>query len=155
MNAPDIRTRTLLLAVVCASVFSMPRGAVAQPFPLFCHGPLHTNAAAVPLPSTPFTWSLNGAGTVPPGAEECAWADRGPRGTEIQSGPPPANVICGALFHLASLPAGEYSEICVTRDSSAPPPETNCMRVDEGRLGGLRQPPFPKEPVCTLPQSPR
>jgi len=144
MNAPDTRTRALLLAGVCAIVLGMSHGAVAATsFPLYCKGPLHSGALT-PSPlggtSTPFKWSSKGAGAKNPGAGECAWADRGPRGKEIQHGH--GNVICDALNSVHSLAAGKYLEICVFRD----PNDNNCMSVTQ--FVGLVKSPFSADPVC-------
>jgi subtilase family serine protease len=104
-----------------------------QSYPLYCKGPLVTTGT-----STPFKWASQGAGAASPGAGECAWADRGPQGTEIQSGN--SNVIEGALKQVANLPAGKYAEIGVYND-----PTGNHMVVTQ--IVGLVTPPFSANPV--------
>jgi hypothetical protein len=101
-------------------------------FPLFCHGPLSTSHAPVPL--TKFKWASVGADTTPPGPGECVWADRGPRGTEIKSGD--SNVLWGWLNQVADLPAGKYAEVEVYRDPSV----DNDMVVTS--IVGFVAPPF-------------
>jgi hypothetical protein len=101
-------------------------------FPLYCQGPLSTSPSPTPL--TQFKWASQGAGAKSPGPGECAWADRGPRGTEIKAGN--ANVISGYLNQVANLPAGKYMEIGVYRDASA----DNDMIVTQ--IVGLVSPPF-------------
>jgi subtilase family serine protease len=75
-------------------------------YPLYCQGPLVTSGTL-----TPFVWASQGAGTSAPGPGQCAWSDRGPRGSEIKSGN--SNVISGSLGQLANLPAGKFAEIGV------------------------------------------
>lgn len=101
-------------------------------FPLYCQGPLSTSPAPTPL--TQFKWASQGAGAKSPGPGECAWADRGPRGTEIKAGD--SNVISGYLNQVANLPAGKYMEIGVYRDPSA----GDKMVVTQ--IVGLVSPPF-------------
>ena len=108
-------------------------------YPLYCQGPLSTSPAPTPL--TQFKWASQGAGAKSPGPGECAWADRGPRGTEIKAGN--TNVISGYLNQVANLPAGKYMEIGVYRDASA----DNDMVVTQ--IVGLVSPPFSSSP--TLP----
>jgi len=143
------RTLALLLAGVCASVFSISQGAIAQSFPLYCHGPLTTGPHMPPplgATSTPFKWSNKGAGAKSPGPGECAWADRGPRGSEIQHGD--GNVICDPLNAMDSLAAGKYQEVCVTRD----PQQDNCMKVTQNV--GMVKPPFSSKPDCPKQKEP-
>jgi hypothetical protein len=108
-------------------------------YPLYCQGPLVTSSAPVPL--TPFHWSSEGAGAGSPGPGECAWPDRGPRGTEIKSGN--SNVIYGYLNQVANLPKGKYAEIGVYNDASV----GNDMVVTQ--VVGLVSPPFSSS--ATLP----
>ncbi len=74
-------------------------------FPLYCHGDGHmkteilTNGANAEVDTT-FTWAAKAAGAHVPERGECAWADRGPRGTEIKANN--SNFICdsrSAPFH--------------------------------------------------------
>jgi len=106
-----------------------------QSYPLYCQGPLRTSAG-----STPFKWAAQGAGTANPGPGECAWADRAPGGTEIQSGG--GNVMSGTPHEVANLPAGQFAEIGVYNDQT-----TNEMVVTQ--IVGLVSPPFSSSP--TLP----
>jgi hypothetical protein len=106
-------------------------------FPLYCQGPLVTSGSL--NPQTPFKWAKEGAGAANPGPGECAWADRGPRGTEIKSGD--GNVISGILNQLANLGAGKFSEIGVYRD----PNVSNDLVVTQ--LVGIVTPPFSAKPV--------
>jgi len=140
----------LLLAAACASIFTMHDDAVAQAaFPLYCQGPLKGEGF-----TAPFKWSKEGAGsgegTQYPGQGECAWADRGPRGTEIQTNPPPGNKLClpgpdSMGLNWFSLAAGQYYEWCAYRDAK----NDNCMNVSPTILGTMIvHPPFDPEPVC-------
>jgi hypothetical protein len=106
-------------------------------FPLYCQGPLNTSTAPTPL--TAFKWSSKGAGAASPGPGECAWADRGPQGTEIKSGN--SNVISGYLNQVANLPAGRYAEIGVYRDPNA----GNDLVVTQ--VVGVVTPPFSSSPI--------
>jgi len=108
-------------------------------YPLYCQGPLSTSPAPTPL--TQFKWASQGAGAKSPGPGECAWADRGPRGTEIKAGD--TNLISGYLNQVANLPAGKYMEIGVYRDAT----DNNDMVVTQ--IVGLVSPPFSASP--TLP----
>jgi hypothetical protein len=101
-------------------------------YPLYCHGPLSTSHAPVPL--TKFKWASVGADTTPPGPGECVWADRGPRGTEIKSGD--TNELWGWLDEVANLPSGDYAEFEVYRD----PYESNDIVVT--KIVGFVSPPF-------------
>jgi hypothetical protein len=138
--------RALVLTFVCTSIVVMCHHAVAQggsptppSYPLYCQGPLHTSSAATPL--TPFKWANTGAGAANPGAGDCAWGDRGPRGSEFQGDH--GNVICGGLGPVANLAAGQYMEVGVYRNAGA----NNCMTVTQ--VIGFVQPPFSSSP--TLP----
>ena len=84
----------------------------ASSYPLYCQGPLVTSSGTTPM--TTFKWSWQGAGAAGPGPGECAWADRGPRGSEIKSGD--GNVLSGSLSLAANLPAGQYAKIGVHHD---------------------------------------
>ena len=108
-------------------------------YPLYCQGPLVTSTAPTPL--TPLKWSSTSAGAKSPGPGECAWAGRGPRGTEIKTGD--GNVISGKLSEVANLKSGEYAEIGVYNDPKA----GNDMVVTQ--VVGLVKPPFSSTP--TLP----
>lgn len=138
----DIRAGLPFFIVACVSLFFMCCHTIARAtppsFPLYCRGPLHTSNAATPL--TPFTWSSTGAGAASPGARECAWGDRGPRGSESHGG---GNVICGGLGPVANLASGQYMEIGVYRNVN----ENNCLTVTQ--VVGFVQPPFSSSP--TLP----
>jgi hypothetical protein len=148
MKSQNVRyINALLLAGVCASAFS--NRAVAQTpapsFPLYCQGPLVTGAHSPPPSgptSTPFKWSGTGAGAASPGPGECAWADRGPRGTEILPGD--SNVICDSSGNVASLPAGKFLEVGVYRDTTF----NNCMHVTHFvGISPVVQPPFSAVPA--------
>jgi peptidase A4-like protein len=106
-------------------------------FAFYCQGPLVTSPP--PTPQTRFKWSSTGAGTAPPGPGECAWADRGPRGTEIKAGN--RNVISGYLNQAANLPAGKYVALAVYNDPAA----DNEMVVTQ--VIGLVTPPFAANPT--------
>jgi subtilase family serine protease len=103
-------------------------------YPLYCQGPLTTTYDA-----TPFIWAGTGAGASPPPPGHCAWADRGPRGTEIKSGN--SNVIVGQLGNLANLPAGKYGWVAVYRA----PKSENDLVVTE--VGTFVSPPFSSDPT--------
>jgi hypothetical protein len=95
-------------------------------FPLYCQGPLSTVSLPAPNSTTSWTafkWSSKGASIESEGPGECAWKDRGPRGSEIKDGY--GNVICDSSGIVKSLPAGHYLAISVYRDESS----DNCMRV--------------------------
>jgi hypothetical protein len=148
MHIPFIRKPALLLAVACAGVFGMHHGAVAQAsYPLYCQGPLTGSGI-----KAPFKWASEGAGTQNPGEGQCAWADRGPRGTEIQtpSGALPGNVLClpgknTVGLNWFSLKAGQFYEWCAFRD----PTYDNCINVSNTVLGSMQvEPPFLPEPIC-------
>jgi len=146
MHAPFIRKPTLLLTVICASVFGVQHGAVAQAtYPLYCQGPLTGNGI-----KAPFKWAKEGAGAQDPGPGECAWADRGPRGSEIQTSSPPGNVIClpgknTVGLNWFALKAGQFYEWCAFRDQN----NDNCINVSPTVLGTMMvEPPFLPEPVC-------
>ncbi|MGA9867492.1 MAG: hypothetical protein WBQ75_13770 [Acetobacteraceae bacterium] len=110
----------------------------AQPsYPLYCQGPLATSTAPTPL--TPFTWASKGAGAAPPGAGQCAWADRGPRAIEIKPGG--GNLISGFLNQVASLPMAKFMAVGVYRDPAA----RNDMVVT--KVVGFVTPPFSAAPV--------
>lgn len=131
MSIIDARARTQILVCAWIGFFSAYpcRYAFAQTphsFPLYCQGPLRT--VFLPAPNsntswTPFKWSSKGASVESAGPGECAWNDRGPRGSEIRDGY--GNVICDSLGVVKSLPAGHYLAIAVYRDEGS----DNCMRV--------------------------
>jgi hypothetical protein len=107
-------------------------------YPLYCQGPLTTPAAQVPTPTTVFQWAATGAGTEPPGPGQCAWADRTGRGAEVHPGD--TGVIFGYLNQVASLPAGQYSEVEVYTD----PGFDDDLNVTQ--IVGLVSPPFSPNP---------
>jgi len=118
-------------------------------YPLYCHGPLITSIVPKkPFTLTPFKWSSQGAGSVIPGPGECAWADRGPRGSEINSSN--GNIIrtyrdafpnlSGNLNTLPNLPAGKYWELGVYRDPNLP-----VLIVTQ--VVGFVKPPFSTQPI--------
>ena len=96
------------LVVAAAATLWSARAAQAQApqsFPLYCHGAGHmkteilTYGGNVEVDTT-FTWARQGAGAKAPKMGECAWADRAPRGLEIEPGN--TNFICdsgSAPFH--------------------------------------------------------
>jgi hypothetical protein len=97
----------VLMVMVAAMLFSVRVVQAQAPasFPLYCHGGGHmkteilTNGSNVQVDTT-FTWGDQGAGTKAPQRGECAWADRGPRGSEIKANN--TNFICDsgtAPFH--------------------------------------------------------
>ncbi len=108
-------------------------------FPLYCQGPLTTAPASSGGTATPFVWAASGAGAANPAPGQCAWADRPPRGTEIQAGG--GNVICDFSHAMASLPAGQFLEIGVERD----PLVGDCMHLS--RHIGTVTPPFSAVPA--------
>jgi tyrosinase len=103
-------------------------------YPLYCQGPLTTGAPSGGETTTPFQWASVGAGAANPAAGQCAWADRGPRGVEIQSGG--GNVICDWSGAMQSVPSGAFVEVGVARD----PLVSNCMHLF--RYIGTVTPPF-------------
>jgi hypothetical protein len=102
-------------------------------YPLYCQGPLTTGAPSGGETTTPFQWASVGAGAANPAPGQCVWADRGPRGSEIQSG---GNVICDWSSAMQSVPAGTFVEVGVARD----PIVGNCMHLF--RYIGTVSPPF-------------
>ncbi len=103
-------------------------------YPLYCHGPLITGAPSGGETTTPFHWAPVGAGAANPAPGQCVWADRGPGGSEIQSGG--GNVICDWSSAMKSVPAGTFVEVGVARD----PIVSNCMHLF--RYIGTVSPPF-------------
>jgi hypothetical protein len=103
-------------------------------YPLYCQGPLTTGAPSGGETTTPFQWASVGAGAANPAPGQCVWADRGPRGPEIQSGG--GNVICDWSSAMQSVPAGTFVEVGVARD----PIVSNCMHLF--RYIGTVSPPF-------------
>jgi hypothetical protein len=83
-------------------------------YAIYCKGPLSTGPASDP--ATNFKWASKGAGITPPGAGQCAWADRAATGAEIKSGG--GNTLFGYLNQFANLPAGKYMELGVYRDTA-------------------------------------
>ena len=106
-------------------------------FGFYCQGPLKTARGAPPL--TRFTWAAQGAGAGPPGQGECAWADRGPRGTEVKLGN--INYISGYLNNFTNnLRPGNYMKLGVYNDPAA----DNDMVIKEPPQSA--SPPFPSNP---------
>ena len=103
-------------------------------YPLYCQGPLTTGAPSGGETTTPFQWASVGAGAANPAPGQCVWADRGPRGSEIQSGN--SNVICDWSSAMQSVPARTFVEVGVARD----PIVGNCMHLF--RYIGTVSPPF-------------
>jgi hypothetical protein len=106
-----------LVVAVAATLWSAhaAQAQVPQSYPLYCHGAGHmkteilTYGGNVEVDTT-FTWAKQGAGARAPWVGECAWADRAPRGVEIQPGN--TNFICdsgSAPFH-GIFGAGSASE---------------------------------------------
>ncbi len=115
--------------------FSIEPGQPSYGF--YCQGPLKTTTGLPPL--TRFKWAAQGAGAKPPGQGECAWADRGPRGTEIKSGD--SNDIKGYLNAQADLATGKFMELGVYND----PASENDMVVKQPPK--FVTPPFPSNPA--------
>jgi hypothetical protein len=109
-------------------------------YPLYCQGPLTTGAPSGGETTTPFQWASVGAGAASPAPGQCAWADRGPRGTEIQAG---GNTICDWSSAMQSVPAGTFVEVGVARD----PIVGNCMHLF--RYIGIVSPPFSGVPFLS------
>lgn len=109
-------------------------------YPLYCQGPLTTGAPSGGETTTPFQWASVGAGAANPAPGQCVWADRGPRGVEIQSG---GNVICDWSSAMQSVPSGTFVEVGVARD----PIVGNCMHLF--RYIGTVTPPFSGVPFLT------
>ena len=103
-------------------------------YPLYCQGPLTTGVPSSGETTTPFQWASVGAGAANPAPGQCVWADRGPRGSEIQSGG--GNLICDWSSAMQSVPAGAFVEVGVARD----PLVGNCMHLF--RYLGSQTPPF-------------
>jgi len=119
-------------------------------YPLYCQGPLTMGAPSGGETTTPFQWASVGAGTANPAPGQCVWADRGPRGVEIQSG---GNVICDWSGAMQSVPAGTFVEVGVARD----PIVGNCMHlfryigtVSPPFSGVPFLPPFTRQSIATL-----
>jgi hypothetical protein len=150
MSIIDARARTQILISAGIGFFSTYHCdyAFAQTphsFPLYCQGPLRTVSLPAPNSNTTWTafkWSSKGASVESAGPGECAWNDRGPRGSEIRDGY--GNVICDSSGVVKSLAAGHYLAITVYRDESS----DNCMRVT-GLLSTV------PSPARNLPQPPQ
>ncbi len=152
-NDPDILvftdwTRTTTHMVVALgdpdkTKFTIEAGQI--PYAFYCQGPLKTSGPPTPL--TRFIWSKVGAGTTLPGPGECAWPDRGPRGTEIKSGNSNDisgyNYISGYLNQFTSLKAGKFMELSVYNDAA----QDNDMVVE--KIIGV-----PTMPISSAPSSP-
>jgi hypothetical protein len=130
----------LLLFEIADAVLIRPAAAEPPSYPLYCRGPLTSTNGQMS-----FTWAASAAGARGPAAEQCAWADRAARGSELDNdrGGKRRDTICGDLDQLAKLGAGQFMEIGVYRDEA----HNNCMRVTQ-RVG-IVQPPFSNSP--TLP----
>ena len=140
----EVRRRSLLLgSALLLAAGTVPATAqspqLVPAFPLYCHGPLTTSSPSGGKTTTPFIWASTGAGAANPGPGQCAWADRGPRGIEIQPGG--GNVICDWSGAMKSVPAGTFVEIGVARD----PLDNNCMHLV--RYLGIVSPPFSAVPA--------
>jgi hypothetical protein len=138
----EIGRRALLLGI--AVLLGVGRATAQSPqfvpaFPLYCQGPLTTSSPSGGKTTTPFVWAPTGAGAAIPGPGQCAWADRAPRGVEIQPGG--GNVICDFSGAMQSVPAGTFVEIGVARD----PLDNNCMHLV--RYLGTVSPPFSAVPA--------
>ena len=139
----------LLLALLSVTVLGGYRHALAQTppsYPLYCKGPLRTSSGGPFGEMTSFTWAIKGAGAQSPGSGQCAWADRGPRGSEYKPGN--KNIICGELGPVANLAPGKYAEIGVFRNPNA----NNCFEVTQV-VGMVPGPPFSSAPVLPQPQT--
>jgi tyrosinase len=136
---PPLVILVLLAATVANAFAQSPQFVPAYPF--YCAGPLTTGAPSGGQTTTPFQWASTGAGAANPAAGQCAWADRAPRGSEIQSGG--GNVICDFSSAMQSVPAGTFVEIGVARD----PIVGNCMHL--ARYIGPVSPPFSAVPALT------
>jgi hypothetical protein len=144
METTFLRSYAFVLA--CAGGLSISSACVGQTltvspsYPLFCQGPLHTSDQR-----THFQWSKKGAGTEAPAPGQCAWADRGPRGSEIKDGF--GNTLDGELDvcngDFANLSAGKYIELGV---------HNNQTELSIYSVYGYVKPPFSSSP--TLPQTP-
>jgi hypothetical protein len=152
MHLPSTRNSVLLLAVVCASTFGMHHGAMAQGFPLTCQGPFNPGFVF----TVPFNWSSEGTATREPGQGECAWADRGPRGAEIQTKPPapPGNVLClpgpsSTGFSFFNIKAGEFYVFCAFTNPQEVAGHFSCLNVGNTVLAPQSmKPPLPSKPIC-------
>ena len=136
--------RSLLLGIAFLLAADAGRATAQSPqfvpaYPLYCHGPLTTSSPSGGKTTTPFIWAPTGAGAAIPGPGQCAWADRAPRGVEIQPGG--GNVICDFSGAMQSVPAGTFVEIGVARD----PLDNNCMHLV--RYLGTVSPPFSAVPA--------
>ena len=110
----------------------------SPPYVLYCQGPLQTSGGL--NPQTPFTWAAKAAGVQAPGASQCAWADRPPRGTEIKPGD--KNTLVGFLNGETNLGAGKFMALDVYRD----PTQENDLAVTKV-VGGVT-PPFSGNPAA-------
>ena len=107
-------TSHLVVSTTNWSATDFTMEAAQASYPLYCQGPLTTPTAQVPTPTTVFQWARSGAGAVPPGPGQCAWADRTGRGPEVHPGN--TGIIFGYLNQVANLPAGQYAELDVYTD---------------------------------------
>ena len=136
---------SLIIPYIGALLVVGVQNAVAQSpqfvpaYPLYCAGPLTTSSSSSGGTATPFVWAHAGAGTINPAHGQCAWADRGPSGPEIQGGN--GNVICDFSAAMRSVPAGITVEVGVARD----PLVHNCLHLT--RYIGSVTPPFSGVPA--------
>jgi Common central domain of tyrosinase/Polyphenol oxidase middle domain len=144
----EVRMRSLSLLLIglllTVGAVSPAASSPASPeyvpgYPLYCQGPLVTNAPSGRETTTFFVWASTGAGAAPPRPGECSWADRTGQGPEIQSDG--GNVICDFSGAMRSVLFGKFIEIGVARDPIA----GNCMHLV--RYIGSVSPPFPAKPA--------
>ena len=140
-----MRAPIVALAIFVLFAASTHNAAAQSPqfvpaYPLYCQGPLTTGAPSGGETTTPFQWASVGAGAASPAPGQCVWADRGPRGTEIQAG---GNTICDWSSAMQSVPAGTFVEVGVARD----PIVGNCMHLF--RYIGTVSPPFSGVPFLS------
>jgi len=110
-DGTNLSTRMLIsLGTTDQTYFEVEPGQPTYGF--YCQGPLKTSDASPPL--TRFIWASQGAGAQAPGPGQCAWPDRGPRGTEIKAGN--SNEIRGYLNAETTLPSGKFMELGVFND---------------------------------------
>jgi hypothetical protein len=139
MRPPFVSIGTILLLAASFNDAAAQNPQFVPAFPLYCAGPLTTSAPSGGETTTPFQWASVGAGAAYPAPGQCAWADRGPRGSEILSGG--GNVICDFSGAMKSVPAGTFVEVGVARD----PLVNNCMHL--ARYLGPVSPPFSAVPA--------
>jgi Common central domain of tyrosinase/Polyphenol oxidase middle domain len=141
---PSLASAGAIVLLVASLHNASPQSPQLVPaYPLYCAGPLTTSAPTANQTytetTTPFQWASVGAGAANPAPGQCVWADRGPRGIEIQPGG--GNVICDYSSAMQSVPAGTFVEVGVARD----PGVNNCMHLF--RYLGTVSPPFSAVPA--------